>query len=123
VIGVGKGHACYRCLIKECIDLEVIRERFGGILSLLRRCCPEGLPRPLPAIRLERYDFERSLEAIKRGLLAIVVAVVPFGIEPNRLRPKVHPGDQERFGGRGRDHGNDSLYFKRLTHQSSQDSP
>jgi hypothetical protein len=37
VIGIGEGYASHCGLIKKCIDFEVIRERFRGILSW---CCP-----------------------------------------------------------------------------------
>ena len=48
-------------------------------------------------------------EAIERGLFAIIVAVVPFWVEPDRLCPNIHPGDEERFSTRGGDYGNDSI--------------
>jgi hypothetical protein len=57
MIGVGEGGACYCCLIKECINLEFIRERLCGIPPFLRRCCTEGLARPFPAISLQSYDL------------------------------------------------------------------
>ena len=89
VIGIRDDSASSRRLIEEAFDLELIRECFGGILAFVRRCRSESLARPLPAVGLQSNDLERCLQALSWRLLVVVIAVIPFRIEPDGLRPRV----------------------------------
>src|SRR5258705_10149624 len=63
----------------------------GRVLALLGPFPIECGIGPLPVLRMHGYDLEGLGEAGKRWLLAVVVAAVPFRVEPDGGRPDVAP--------------------------------
>jgi hypothetical protein len=63
---------------------------------------------------MQADDLERLLEAFERRLRAVVVPVVPLGIEPNRRRPDIEPLDHERVDRGHADHRDDALDHLRI---------